>query len=179
MIHVEAQIKGVLTMRTLWYRIPLLLFIALLPACGASPQAARSGSSIKAVIKPSALAVGQNVAGIQMAITVPAGVSPVLVSDGTVNTAATVEITSTSAQNQNLPGATYTPATAAAPGQLAISAIVASGFTPNDAITIHLNVAVDSFPVESDFKLLSFDAFDTNGAKVTGLNPTLTTTILY
>lgn len=155
----------------------ILMFIALLSACGDTKQAPATGNALKAVIKPTALTADRNVAGINLTISLPVGVAPPLSSDGKVDPAATVEITSSSPQNQSLPGAIYTPATATAAGQLAISAIVASGFKASDEITIHLKVAVGTFPVESDFKLLFFEAFDVNGAPVTGLNPTLTTTI--
>jgi hypothetical protein len=168
-------------MKRLYYPILILLLFALLPACGSSTTAAKSGGSIKAVIKPSALAVGQNVAGIQLAITIPAGVSPILNSDGTVNMAGTVEITGSVPQNQTLPGAAFTPATATSAGQLIIVGVEVAGFkaTDQDQIIIHLNVAVDSFPVETDFKLLSFAAFDTNGKQVDGLNPVLTANIQF
>jgi hypothetical protein len=163
-------------MNKLFFYLPALLFIALLSACGAAPPTAKTSGAIKAVIKPSALAVGQNVAGIQLAITVPAGVSPIPASDGP-----TVEITSPSLQNQDQiqQKVVFTPATATSAGQLLIAGMNVAGFTPSDQITIHLKVAVDSFPVESDFKLLSFEAFDTNGANVIGLNPTLNTTIQF
>jgi hypothetical protein len=164
-------------MRKLLRYILILMIIALVPACGDTQHASSTDRSVKAVIKQSALTAGLNIAGIQLAITVPVGVSPPLSVNGTVDPAATVVITSSAAQNQTLPGATFTPATTTAPGKLAISAIVASGFSATDEITIHLNVAAGTSPVESDFKLLSFDAFDTNGALVTGLNPKLTTTI--
>lgn len=164
-------------MRKLFCYILILVPIALLPACGGSTNSATTGSTIKAVIKTTALTADKNIAGIQLAITVPVGVAPPLKADGTVDSAATVEITSSAAQDQTLPGATYVPATAAAPGQLTISAIVAAGFKATDQITIHLKVAAGTIPVEADFKLLSFEAFDTNGVSVTGLFPTLTTTI--
>jgi hypothetical protein len=154
-----------------------LMLIGLLPACGDTQHPASAGSTIKAVIKQTSLTAGLNVAGITLAITIPAGVSPLLKADGTVDSAATVEITTSSPQNQALPGATFTPATATAPRQLTVSAIVASGFATTDAITIYLNVAPGTFPVESDFNLLSFEAFDTNGVPVTGLTPILTATI--
>ena len=124
-------------MKKLVRHIVIVVCIALLSACGGSPQSPPTGSVIKAVIKPTSLTAGQNVAGIEMAITLPIGVAPPLKADGTADPAATVEITSSAAANQTLPGATYTPATAAAPGQLAISAIVAAGFTSTDQITIH------------------------------------------
>jgi len=168
-------------MKRLFHHILALLLIALLSACGAAPQPAKSGSagSIKTVIKPSALAVGQNVAGIQLTITIPIGVSPPLLTGGAVDTAATVEITSTAPQSNTLPGVAFTPATATAAGKLTIVAMNIAGFTQTDRITIHLNVAVDSFPSETDFALLSFAAYDINGATVTGLDPTITATIQY
>jgi hypothetical protein len=169
--------QGAPTMRTLLCYLPVLLLVTLLSACGDTAHPSTTGGSLKAVIKPAALTAGLNIAGIQLTLTVPVGVSPPLLPDGKADPAATVVITSAAAQNQNLPGGTYTPATATSPGQLEISAIVASGFSATDEITIHLNVAPGAFPVASDFNLLSFKAFDINGKDVTGLNPTLTTTI--
>jgi hypothetical protein len=161
--------------------LSLLLIIIFLSACGGggggASQAQTASRTVKAVIKPSALAAGQNVAGINLTITIPLGVAPPLKTDGTADPAATVEISSSSPQNQNMPGATYIPATAAAPGKLSIFGIVASGFKATDSITIHLNIATGSIPTTSDFNLITFEAFDTNGAQVTGLSPTLTTTI--
>jgi len=155
-----------------------MLTIALTSACGGGgSQSAATPRTIKAVVKPSALAAGLNVAGINLSITVPLGVAPPLKADGKADPAATVEITSSAPQNQTLPGATYTPATTAAPGRLDIFGIVASGFQPTDTITIHLNIAAGSTPASSDFNLINFEAFDTSGAAVTGLSPTLTTTI--
>lgn len=164
-------------MRKWLCNILILLSLALLSACGDSTKVATADRDIKAVIKTAALTGDRNIAGIQLAITIPVGVAPPFRADGSADPSATVVITSSSPQNQTLPGVTYTPATATAPGELAISAIVAAGFAATDEITIHLKVASGTFPVESDFKLLSFEAFDTNGARVTGLTPTLTTTI--
>jgi hypothetical protein len=164
-------------MRKRFNYILILMFIVLLPGCGDTQHSSSTGRTIKAVIKQTALTANLNIAGIDLAITVPVGVYPKLSTDGTVDAAATVVITSSAAPNQSLPGATYIPATVSAPGKLTISAIVASGFKADDEITIHLDVASGITPVESDFQLLTFDAFDINGALVTGLSPTLTTTI--
>ena len=155
----------------------LLLLIALLTACGGGAQQSTSTRTIKAVIKPSALAAGLNVAGFNLTITVPVGVAPPLKADGTADSAATLEITSSAPQNQQLINATYTAATAAAIGKLTITGIAAAGFQPTDTITIHLNIADGSTPSESDFSIYFFEAYDINGATVTGLSPTLTTTI--
>jgi hypothetical protein len=164
-------------MKKMLYPLLLMLFLTLLSACGDAPQATKTGTTMKAVIKSTALTATRNIAGINLTITLPPGVAPPLLADGTANPAATVEITSATAAGQNLPGAIYTPATSAAPATLAVSAIVAAGFSANDQITLHLNVAAGTIPVESDFTLLSFTAFDINGATVSGLSPTLTATI--
>lgn len=164
-------------MRKLLCYMLMLLFTALLSACGDAPKSSPAGSTIKAVIKPTALTADRNVAAIELAITIPVGVVPPLLADGTADTVATVEITSSAPVAQKILGSIYTPATASALGKLSIYGIEAAGFTATDQITIHLNVATGTFPVASDFNLLSFRAFDTNGAPVTGLNPILTITI--
>lgn len=182
-------------MRRVRLLIPLLISIALLSACGSGSQSAPAVNSrtIKAVVKTAALTGDRSIAGLQLSITVPAGVTPTFKTDGSVDSAATVEITSASPGNQALPGATFTRATATAPAELAIYAIEAAGFSVSDTITIHLKVADGAKPLESDFRLLAFQAFSTvvngtgsvlvydlhaTGTNLISLSPTLTTTIL-
>ena len=175
-----------------------LISIVLLSACGGAPQQQSTGGTIKAVIKTAGLTSNQNIAGVQLSVSVPLGVTPIFKADGaTVDAAATVEISSTSPANQGLSGATFTPATATGSGQLVISAIEAAGFQANDLITIHLKIVPGAKPLESDFKLLSFEAYNTvdtsgtgsskvfgwdvtngaNPANTINLTPTLTATI--
>lgn len=175
-------------------RMLLLLYIAVLSACGDTPQPAPAAHTMKASIKAAALTANQNIAGIELTMTVPPGITPTFNADGTVNAAATVTITSSAGANQTLPGATYIPATASASGQLSISAIVASGFSANDEISIHLNVANGVIPLAGDFTLLAFKAYSgvdasgnggkklydmsvTDGSNTITLTPTLTATI--
>lgn len=182
-------------MRRLRAFMSLLISITLLSACGSGSQSAPAANSrtIKAVVKTAALTGDKSIAGIQLSITVPDGVTPTFKADGSVDSAATVEITSTSPSNHALPGSTFTRATATAPAELAIYAIEAAGFSVSDTITIHLKVADGAKPLESDFKLLTFQAFSTvvngtgsvlvynlhaTGSNVVSLSPTLTTTIL-
>jgi hypothetical protein len=170
--------KGASSMKNLLYFTVALLFIGLIAACGSTQQPPKvTNSTMKAVIRPTALTAEQNVAGIELAISVPVGVSPTFNADGTVNTAAAIEITSAAPSEQIIKGATFTAPTATEPGKFTIYIGEAAGFKPADTITLHLNVAVGAYPLAEDFKLLTFDAFDTNGALVTGLNPTLTTTV--
>jgi hypothetical protein len=166
-------------------RLPILILVTLLAACGAAPQREPGQKNITAIFKASALTAERNIAGIQLTISVPVGVAPPLNSDGTVNSEATVVITrgavsetaAAEAPGRTLVGAIFTPPAPAVSGKLVITALVADGFKTTDEVTINLNVAADATPAESDFALLIFDAFDTAGALVTGLTPSLTTTI--
>jgi hypothetical protein len=162
---------------TLLSPLLFLLLLTLLSACGDTTKQPAAATTIKAVIKTTALTANKNIAGIDLTISLPLGVSPPLLADGKADPAATVVITSSAPAAQTLPGANYTPATAAATGKLAITAIAAAGFSATDQITLKLNVAAGTVPIESDFTLLSFTAFDINGAPVSGLSPTLTATI--
>jgi hypothetical protein len=178
--------------------LSILALAVMLSACGATPQHAPGLKNIKAVIKAGALTADRNIAGIDLTITVPAGVTPPFNADGTVYSEATVVITrepipgtpyagsagsgssklsSAEAPGQTLVGATFTPSSPTSSGKLIVTAIVADGFKATDEVTIHLNVAADATPVASDFALLSFDAYDTGGAAVPGLTPSLTTNI--
>jgi len=163
-------------MRKLTVYILLLIVAALLSACGGG-QSPSSSNSIKAVIKTSSNAVSANVAGIDLTISIPYGVSPPLLTDGKVDVAATVSITSSTTSDQTLPGVVYTPATATASGQLRITAIVASGFTTSDQVTLNLEIASGTTPTAADFSLLAFSAYDKDGNAVTGLSPSLDVSI--
>lgn len=166
--------------------------VLLLAACGDSSQPA-ARNSIKAVIKTTALTADKNIAGITLTIALPTGVAPPLLSDGTADAPATVEVVS-AVGSSTLPGATYIRASGSSGAQLSVSAIVAAGFSANDEITIHLTVAEGADPVATDFKLLAFEAYSgidnqgnggvkvydmnvTDGSNTVTLNPSLSTTI--
>lgn len=159
-------------MKKLLCNLFCLLTIVLLTSCGSSPHPQMN--TVKAVIKTSELTADKNIAGIELKITLPAGVTPTFLPNREVDPVSTVIISSPVPANQKLPAAVFTSATATAPAQLEIFAIDAAGFTKDDTITISLNVAEGKTPILADFKLLSFVARDIDGAVVTGLTPTLT-----
>lgn len=151
----------------------ILICFALLSACGDTQHSSSSGS-LKTVIKPTALTATLNIGGVQMAIALPVGVSPELNADGSVNDAVAVEFISSAPAAYKTQKATYD----AAKSILEFSVIDLAGFSTQDQIVLHLKVAEGTFPKESDFSILSYDFFDmSTGASITGLNPTLTTTI--
>lgn len=154
--------------------ILLVICFALLSACGDTQHSSSSGGSLKTVIKPTALTATLNIGGVQMAIALPVGVSPELNPDGSVNDAAAVEFISSAPSAYKTQKATYD----AAKSVLEFSVIDLAGFSTQDQIVLHLKVAEGTIPKESDFSILSYDFFDMNtGASITGLKPTLTTTI--
>jgi len=111
------------------------------------------------------------VAGIQLTISIPSGVTPVLNPDGSVDVASTLVVSSSAPANYTLTSVKYT-----AGSSLTITGIDASGFGPSDSITINMKVNSGSYPTGSDFKILSFEAYDIYGAALS-LNPALATTI--
>ncbi len=154
--------------------IVLLLSVALLSACGGGSQSSPTSRSLKSVIKTTALTATLNIGGVQMAITLPAGVAPELKPDGSVNNAAAIEFISSAPSTYTLQNVTYNSAAS----ELNFSVIDLAGFTTEDQIVLHLKV-LEGTPKESDFSIKSYNFFDkVTGASISGLNPTLTTTIL-
>jgi hypothetical protein len=152
------------------------LCIALLAACGGvsqpKAQPAKTGN-VKTVIKASALAAGLNIGGVHIVIKMPRGVAPALNSSGGVVDAA-VEFISTAPAAYKVQKATYNSVDSV----LDFSVIDLAGFGTEDQIIIHLLVSEGTIPLETDFSIKSYEFFDkVTGAVVTGLNPTLTTTI--
>ncbi|OGU13660.1 MAG: hypothetical protein A2076_03710 [Geobacteraceae bacterium GWC2_53_11] len=158
-----------------WFRnILIVMCFALLSACGDTQHSSPSGGSLKTVIKPTALTATLNIGGVQMAIALPSGVAPELNADGSVNDAVAVEFISSAPTAYKTQKATYD----AVKSVLEFSVIDLAGFSTEDQIVLHLKVAEGTFPKESDFSILSYDFFDkVTGESITGLNPTLITTI--
>lgn len=148
------------------------LMLALCSCGGGGGTASVSTPTVKAFIKTSALTTSENIAGIQLTLTLPAGVAPYLQTDGKVDVAKTVVINTSDPASQTLPGVDNKTA-----NLLIITGIHVSGFKDTDSITINLTVAPGSFPTAADFKLTSFEAVDLDGTPVKNITPTLTTTI--
>jgi len=152
-----------------------LLLIALLSACGNSAQSTKTKTgTIKTVIKATALTAGLNIGGVHMAINLPHGVAPALNPDGSVVDSAAVEFASAAPATYKVQKAAYNSANSV----LEFSVIDLAGFSTEDQIILHLIVSPGTIPLETDFSIRSYEFFDkVSGAAVTGLNPTLTTTI--
>ena len=163
-------------MKKMLYYILAPLCIALLAACGGASQPKAQpakSSTVKTVIKASALAAGLNIGGVHMAINMPRGVAPALNSNGGVVDTA-VEFISTAPAAYKVQKATYNSVDSV----LDFFVIDLAGFGTEDQIIIHLMVSEGTIPVETDFSIKTYEFFDkVTGAAVTGLNPTLTTTI--
>lgn len=152
-----------------------LLFIASVSACGSAGTAAsKHGSSVKTVIKASALAASLNIGGVDMSIAMPQGVTPVMNPDGSINESATVEFISTAPAAYKISKATYS----SVDSLLEFSVINLAGFNTEDQIVVHLVILPGTTPKESDFSIKSSAFYDkVTGDVIGGLNPTLSTTI--
>jgi hypothetical protein len=168
-------------MKKIFRYLLVILCTALLTACGGATQPTNSGTNnaaqptktgtINAVIKTTALS-GLNIGGFQMSINLPHGVAPAL--NGGVIDAAAVEFVSAAPAEYKVQKAAYNSANSV----LEFSVINLAGFSPADQIILHLIVSPGIIPLETDFSIKSYEFFDkVTGAVVTGLNPTLTTTI--
>ena len=168
-----------------------LVLITVLSACGGGAQSPATSRTVKTLIKASALTASQNIATIELSISVPLGVSPK--ANGAV--VEIINATDHSVKNVTLQDHGYTAASSATVlGQISIGVVQADGFKENDEIIIHLDVADGTTPIGSDFKLLSFKVTDKDGlmrydrniidgtnavtgAEAINLSPELTTTI--
>jgi hypothetical protein len=161
-------------MKKMFRYILVLLCIALISACGSTTAKPTKASTIKTVIKASALATGLNIGGVHMAINLPRGVAPALNTDGSVKSTAAVEFISAAPAAYKIQTATYN----AAASVLDFYIIDLTGFSTEDQIILHLLVSEGTIPLETDFSIKSYEFFDkVSGAIITGLNPILTTTI--
>lgn len=113
---------------------------------------------------PSAL-----LAGIDITVTLPSGVTPALNSDGTVAT--TVATVSGVAAPGTMLAPVYTQASGTVKGtlRLAMASSITAGFGAGEFATVSCVVATGSTPAQSDFTLSGFNPIDVNGSTATGL----------
>jgi len=119
-----------------------------------------------------ALAAGTQIGAVDVTVLLPSGVTVKATADS-VNTAALVMNSDvmaasgvvSSATNTYLLG-TYTAATGTAPGQVVIKQVIARGCGIGEFVTVNCDVASGYFPIEGDFNIKDFKAYDLNGAVI-------------
>lgn len=154
----------------------LTVAVAILAACGGggSSSGGDPPASRTAVLKlatsgtPSA-----QLAGIDITVTLPDGVTASVSSDGTV--AASADAVSGVAAPGTVLAPVYTQASGATRGtlRLVLASQVTAGFGAGEFATVTLVVAAGASPAPSDFLLSGLRAVDVNGYSATGLTATV------
>ncbi len=108
--------------------------------------------------------------GIDVIVELPAGVTVKATPDATnpsvmVTDTGVVTASGTADASTNII-ATYT---ATPSGVVAIHVTNAAGFAPGEFATVTCDIAVGSFPVDADFSVTDFTAFDGNGVEIDGM----------
>jgi hypothetical protein len=108
------------------------------------------------------------IAGIELDVVLPPGVTVKTASDASVTDAALQAIGG--ALGNALLADHYTPATASARGRVRVGFISASGFAAGGLFTLQCDIAPDATPQSADFVLTLVDAFDKQSIALTGLS---------
>jgi hypothetical protein len=117
------------------------------------------------------LATGVMIGGIDVMLTLPAGVSVKATADLTnpavmVTDAGVVAASGVAVGANTLATATYN---ATPSGVVSIHLANDTGFATGEIVTVICDIAAGSFPTASGFSLSGFNAVDLNGATITGL----------
>jgi len=154
--------------------IRLSIFLTLLPlalaACGGGSSAPPPAAKTVTLKLATTGTPSENLAGIDITVTLPSGVTPAQNSDGTV-AATVVTVTGVAAPGSTFPPV-YTPAGGSTSGTLAlfVSSNVAAGFGAGEYATVVLSAAPGTTPLQSDFTFSGFRPIAaSSGADATGL----------
>lgn len=162
-----------------FFKVVMILLVAVffLAACGSeeggegdNPKRASAAFKLAGVM-PS----GQPVAGVQMTLHFPPGIT-VEIDTATGDVAASV-IRVSGSGSPAVTGAYYLPATTTTDGELRFLVINTTGFTLGDFLELTLNVTPGTIPVATDFTLTNVSISDPDGNLLTGLQPLMTVTI--
>jgi hypothetical protein len=150
----------------------LTVTVAILAACGGggSSSGGDPPASRTAVLKLSTTGTpSAQLAGIDITVTLPDGVTASVGSDGSV--AASADSVSGVAAPGTILAPVYTQASGATKGtlRLVLASEIAAGFGAGEFATVTLVVAAGANPVPSDFLLSGLHAVDVNGNSATGL----------
>jgi hypothetical protein len=143
---------------------------------GGTPVAA--GNKATAAVRMPYAASGQPVAGLQLTINMPLGVTVQL--DPVTGHAAKSVVQLSGATNPSavLVAVDYVPATSSVKGKLKFLVVDPNGFTSSENVTVQLDITPGYFPKAGDFSIDDYIVSDIDGDTVYGLTPTFSVQIL-
>jgi hypothetical protein len=140
--------------------------------CDFTTVAAAAVVHSKAILKLSALGAGAIlINGVEITMTLPAGVTLAADASGIPNTGA-VAVSGGVPSGASMT-AKYIPAAGTTPGKVTLSIASTTGFWTGEFVTITADIASGTVPVAPQFILSDFTAFDNFGAAVSGINATV------
>lgn len=163
-------------------RALLISAIGMLAACGGGggggTSVAQPSAAILKLSTSGALNQGTALAGIEISVILPAGVTLTTNADGSV--AAGVVTVSGVAAPGILTPPIYTPAGGTAPGELTfvVASDAPAGFGTGEFATVRCDIDAGSSPVANDFTPVEFKPVDMNGAMVGGMTANVAVTFL-
>lgn len=159
--------------RALWF-----ILLCLLSACGDGGGAGSPSASVTLKLATTGTP-SQNLAGVDITVTLPDGVAPALKNDGTV---ADTVVTVSGVAGPGI-GLTpvYTVATATTPGTLRvyIASSLTAGFGAGEFATVQLGIVTAHIPTQGDFGLSNFRPITVTGGLATGLEGAITINVTY
>lgn len=170
---------------SLFFTAAFLLLCLNISGCGGESSGVTSKPTrANTLLKTSGLVPGYLVGAIDIQISIPYGVTVACVPGTNEPVATVVQLIGTADTTMLLKAMNYTPATAAAPGLLAVQFYNANGFSPGESLLIQLDVTNGYFPQNADFTLTKFDVapMSADGQSILPaepvLNPVFTVSVL-
>lgn len=157
--------------------------IFLLAGCGGDdPAPASTGVRTAIALEKAALLPGQTIAGIQLTLHFPRGVTAKhLLDPNTQQLLVAPEVVQLlgpgAASGLTLMSVDYVPYTESSGGSLTFLAASATGFVVGDSIQIQLDVVTGFFPVAADFSVTGLQFSDLDGNLITGLESVVTVNV--
>jgi len=164
---------GDYTLKNTQLFILLTFMLFALVACGGGSTSVPPAKTVTLKLATTGTP-SENLAGVDITVILPTGVTPALNSDGTV-AASVVSISGVAAPGTALTRV-YTPAIGATRGtlELFVSSSIVAGFGAGEYATVLLSAAPGITPLQSDFAFTGFRPIAvSNGADATGLTATI------
>ena len=155
----------------------MILIAAGIAGCGGGGASGTVGGKAITAARMPYSATGPTVAGLQMTINIPLGITVQLDHDSGQVAKSVVHLSGATDPANALVTVDYVPATSSKSGKLEILVADPAGFTVSENVTIQLDVTPGFNPKPSDFSISDFIVSDIDGNTVSDLSPTFTVVI--
>jgi hypothetical protein len=165
------------------FLVMLIMLVSLAACSGSSESPTQYTRAVVTISQTSSLSSGIQIYGARATVNLPQGVT-VKASPSSANPAVMVTDTGVVSPSGQAAGAetvlaTYVPASSTSTtNKVELYIAKSSGFPQGEFVTVNCDITEGSFPEATDFTVTDFEAFDQNGASITGLTVGYTAEIL-